>query len=244
MELSYDLHIHSCLSPCGDMDMTPNNIAGMAMIKELNIIALTDHNTARNTPALLKCAEQYGITAIPGMELTTLEEVHVVCLFDCVEDALSFDSYVYDRLIKVRNKPDIFGKQVMMDENDQPVREEEFLLINATQIPFDGVYDAVTAHNGIMIPAHLDKSTTSLISNLGMVPPDSRFTCAEVKDLSKLHGLLKTNPYLENCRIISDSDAHYLEDISEPVHTLAFPNDHPTRREILDMLVRAPYVQA
>ncbi len=240
MELSYDLHIHSCLSPCGDMDMTPNNIAGMAMIKELNIIALTDHNTARNAPALIKAAEQFGIIVLPGMELTTEEEVHVVCLFSETEDALAFDSYVYDRLLKIKNKPDIFGPQILMNENDEPVGEEEYLLINATRIPFDGVYDAVTAHNGIMIPAHLDKSTTSLISNLGMIPPDSKFTCAEVKDLTKLHGLLHAHPYLENCRIISDSDAHYLEDISEPVHTLAFPNDHPTKREILDVLVGVP----
>ena len=240
MELSYDLHIHSCLSPCGDMDMTPNNIAGMAMIKELNIIALTDHNTARNAPALIKAAEQFGIIVLPGMELTTEEEVHVVCLFSETEDALAFDSYVYDRLLKIRNKPDIFGPQILMNENDEPVGEEEYLLINATRIPFDRVYDAVTAHNGIMIPAHLDKSTTSLISNLGMIPPDSKFTCAEVKDLTKLHGLLHAHPYLENCRIISDSDAHYLEDISEPVHTLAFPNDHPTKREVLDVLVGVP----
>lgn len=240
MELSYDLHIHSCLSPCGDMDMTPNNIAGMAMIKELNIIALTDHNTARNAPALIKAAEQFGIIVLPGMELTTEEEVHVVCLFSETENALAFDSYVYDRLLKIKNKPDIFGPQILMNENDEPVGEEEYLLINATRIPFDGVYDAVTAHNGIMIPAHLDKSTTSLISNLGMIPPDSKFTCAEVKDLTKLHGLLHAHPYLESCRIISDSDAHYLEDISEPVHTLAFPNDHPTKREILDVLVGVP----
>ncbi|MBQ6376621.1 MAG: PHP domain-containing protein [Lachnospiraceae bacterium] len=240
MELSYDLHIHSCLSPCGDMDMTPNNIAGMAMIKELNIIALTDHNTARNAPALMKAAEQYGLIVLPGMELTTQEEVHVVCLFAEAEDALAFDRYVYERLLKIRNKVKVFGEQVIMNEMDEPVGEEEFLLINATSIPFDDVYDIVSSFNGIMIPAHLDKSTTSLISNLGQVPPGSRFTCAEVKNLNKLHELLKANPYLEHCRIISDSDAHYLEDINEPVHTLAFPNDHPTRREILDTLVSPP----
>ena len=240
MELSYDLHIHSCLSPCGDMDMTPNNIAGMAMIKELNIIALTDHNTARNAPALMKAAEQYGLIVLPGMELTTQEEVHVVCLFAEADDALAFDSYVYERLIKIRNKVKIFGEQIIMNEMDEPVGEEEFLLINATTIPFDDVYDTVRSFNGIMIPAHLDKSTTSLISNLGQVPPGSQFTCAEVKNLNKLHELVKANPYLEHCRIISDSDAHYLEDINEPVHTLAFPNDRPTRREILETLAAPP----
>ena len=240
MELAYDLHIHSCLSPCGDMDMTPNNIAGMAMIKGLQIIALTDHNTCRNAPALIKAGEEYGLIVLPGMELTTQEEVHVVCLFAETQDALAFDSYVYERLIKVKNKVKIFGEQVMMNEMDEPIGEEEYLLINATEIPFDDVYDAVTSFNGIMIPAHLDKSTTSLISNLGMVPPDSKFTCAEVRHLEKLHGLMKEHPYLEHCRIISDSDAHYLEDINEAVNTLAFPNDHPTKREILDTLIKVP----
>lgn len=240
MELSYDLHIHSCLSPCGDMDMTPNNIAGMAMIKGLNIIALTDHNTARNAPALIKAAEQYGVIALPGMELTTQEEVHVVCLFAETEDALAFDAYVYERLIKIKNKTNIFGEQIIMNELDEPVGEEEYLLINATEIPFDDVYDAVTSFNGIMIPAHLDKTSTSLISNLGQIPPNSQFTCAEVKHLEKLHGLLKEHPYLEHCRIISDSDAHYLEDISEPLHTLVFPDDHPSKRDILNALIHVP----
>ena len=240
MELAYDLHIHSCLSPCGDMDMTPNNIAGMAMIKELQIIALTDHNTARNAPALIKASEQYGLIVLPGMELTTQEEVHVVCLFAETEAALDFDAYVYEKLLKVRNKPKIFGEQVMMNENDEPVGEEEFLLINATEIPFDDVYDTVTSFGGIMIPAHLDKTSTSLISNLGQIPPNSQFTCAEVKNLEKLHGLIREHPYLTHCRIISDSDAHYLEDISEPVHTLAFPHDHPSKRDILNALINVP----
>lgn len=240
MELAYDLHIHSCLSPCGDMDMTPGNIAGMAMIKELKIIALTDHNTARNTPALVKAADEYGIIALPGMELTTQEEIHVVCLFEDTEAALAFDAYVYERLLKVRNKPKIFGEQVIMNEMDEPVGEEEFLLINATEIPFDDVYDTVASFGGIMIPAHLDKTSTSLISSLGMIPPDAKFTCAEVKNLDRLHSLMREHPYLENCRIISDSDAHYLEDISEPVHTLAFPDDHPSKRDILNALIKAP----
>ncbi|MBO5520852.1 MAG: PHP domain-containing protein [Eubacterium sp.] len=238
MELYYDLHIHSCLSPCGDMDMTPNNIAGMAYLKGLQIIALTDHNTCRNAPALIRAAEQYGLIVLPGMELTTMEEVHVVCLFAELDHAMSFDAYVYDRLMKIRNKTDIFGEQVIMNENDEPVGEEEYFLTNATEISFDQVYDAVTAHHGIMIPAHLDKSTTSLLSNLGFIPPDSKFTCAEVKNLDKLHGLLRDHPYLQSCRIISDSDAHYLPDISEAVHTLPFPDAHPSKQEILKTLVQ------
>ena len=237
-ELSYDLHIHSCLSPCGDTDMTPANIAGMAAVKGLDIIALTDHNTARNTPALLKEAERYGIIALPGMELTTQEEVHVVCLFAELSDALAFDAFVYERLMKVRNREEVFGEQILMGEDDREAGREPYLLSNATTIPFDDVYDIVGSFRGIMIPAHLDRPSNSLISSLGSVPPDARFTCAEVRDLRHLHRLQKEHPYLRNCRIISDSDAHWLGDIHEPVHTLPFPKERPARREILEVLSR------
>ena len=110
-DLSYDLHIHSCLSPCGDDDMTPANIVGMAMIKGLDLIAVTDHNSCKNCPAVLTMAEAYGLTALPGMELTTSEEVHVVCLFADLKDALAFDEYVYSHLMAVPNNEKIFGKR-------------------------------------------------------------------------------------------------------------------------------------
>ena len=117
--LYYDLHIHSCLSPCGDKDMTPANIAGMAAVKGLDVIALTDHNSCRNCPAAMRHAEDLGITLIPGMELTTSEEVHVVCLFPTLEAAMDFDQYVYLHLLPVKNRPDIFGEQLILDEKDQ-----------------------------------------------------------------------------------------------------------------------------
>ncbi len=218
--ITYDLHIHSCLSPCGDQDMTPCNIAGMAAVKGLDVIALTDHNSCRNTPAAVKAAEEYGLLCIPGMELTTAEEAHVVCLFPTVAQALEYDAYVYAHLQKIENREKIFGEQVLMDEHDEVIGRERCLLINATDISFEDVWDLVTDFGGVMFPAHLDKSTTSLISNLGFIPPGSRFKTAEVKDLSKLHQLKKNHPYLNDCRIISDSDAHYLWDIKEPDLTL------------------------
>ena len=118
-DLYYDLHIHSCLSPCGDNDMTPANIAGMAHVKGLDIIALTDHNACRNAPYVMKAAQAYGITVIPGMELTTSEEAHVVCLFPDIEAALAFDAFVYERLQKVENRKDIFGDQLIMNEEER-----------------------------------------------------------------------------------------------------------------------------
>ena len=192
--LYYDLHIHSCLSPCGDDDMTPANIAGMAAVKGLDVIALTDHNSCKNCPAILKHGEEYGITVIPGMELTTAEEVHVVCLFPALDDAMAFDGYVYERLLPIKNREDIFGKQQIMDADDQVTGNVERLLIGATDISFDQVFGLVEAYRGIAYPAHIDKSTTSLLSNLGFVPPDSSFTCAEISTFDHLHQIQKEHP--------------------------------------------------
>ncbi len=220
LSLTYDLHLHSCLSPCGDEEMTPANIAGMAAVLGLDVIALTDHNSSKNCPALMAAAKEYGVLAIPGMELTTAEEIHAVCLFARLEAALDFDQYVYQRLVPFPNKEEIFGRQLIYDCQDQICGTIPNLLINSTEISFEGLWELVRSFDGVMFPAHIDKSSTSLLSSLGMIPPDSKFTTAEVKDLKRLHQLKREHPYLEQCRIISNSDAHYLEHIHEPELTL------------------------
>ena len=214
--LYYDLHLHSCLSPCGDEDMTPANIVGMAAVKGLDVIALTDHNSCKNCPAAMYHGQRYGIIVIPGMELCTAEEVHVICLFPKLEAALNFDRYIYDRLQAIENDERIFGRQQIMDETDTVVGTVKKLLINATDIAFDEIFSLVSSYGGIAYPAHIDKSSTSLLSNLGFVPPDSTFTCAEIHDFRNLHTIQKQHPYFLGCRMISSSDAHYLEDIREP----------------------------
>ena len=216
--------------------MTPCNIAGMAYINGLQAVALTDHNTCQNCEAFLEAAEQYGILGICGMELTTAEEVHVVCLFPTLTDAMDFDACVRSRQLPIPNQIPIFGNQLLYGCEDQPLGEFENLLISATDITFSELPGLVRQYHGIHIPAHLERTSDSLLSNLGFIPPDSKFTCAEVKNLDKLHGLLRDHPYLQNCRIISDSDAHYLPDISEAVHTLAFADAHPLKQEILRKL--------
>ena len=212
LSLTYDLHLHSCLSPCGDEEMTPANIAGMAAVLGLDVIALTDHNSSKNCPALMAAAREYGVLAIPGMELTTAEEIHAVCLFARLEAALDFDLYVYQRLVPFPNKEEIFGRQLIYDCQDQICGTIPNLLINSTEISFEGLWELVRSFEVL--------SSTSLLSSLGMIPPDSKFTTAEVKDLKRLHQLKREHPYLEQCRIISNSDAHYLEHIHEPELTL------------------------
>lgn len=220
MKLSYDLHIHSCLSPCGDDDMTPGNIVGMALLKGLDVIALTDHNSCKNCPAFMKIAEAYGILAIPGMEINTSEEVHVVCLFPNLNQAMKFDEYVDEKIMKFPNRVDIFGKQEICNEEDEVIGNEPYLLINGVDISFDELWNLVHAYEGIMIPAHIDKDSNSLLFNLGFVPPDSKFRVAEIKNLEKEKQIIEGNAYLEGCHIVSNSDAHYLQDIQEAIHFL------------------------
>ncbi len=234
MHLTYDLHIHSCLSPCGDKDMTPANITGMAAVKGLDVIAVTDHNSCKNCGPVLAMAREYGITAIPGMELCTEEEVHVVCLFPDLYAAMDFDSYVYSKMLQIPNREKIFGEQLLYNENDTVIGKEPNLLICNTAIRFDEVFDLTAERGGLMIPAHIDKTANSLIANLGFVPPDSRFTCAEFKDMARLPELRGKNPYLNHCHILSNSDAHYLEYINEPEFTIEAAENTP--KAILEAL--------
>lgn len=220
VQLSYDLHIHSCLSPCGDSLMTPANITAMASAKGLDAIALTDHNTVRNCPPFLDHCKSLGLIGIAGMELTTVEEVHAVCLFRTLDAALDFDSYVYKHLQKIENNERIFGPQILMDNDEQEIGREPYLLINATDISFDELWELVRGYGGVMFPAHIDKNANSLISNLGFIPPDAPFNSVELKDLNKLHSLKASEPCLERFQIISSSDAHYLDAIHDASLTL------------------------
>jgi PHP family Zn ribbon phosphoesterase len=195
--------------------MTPSNIVGMSALKNLDIIAVTDHNSCKNCQVVLHLAEQYNIIALPGMELTTMEEVHVLCLFAAIDDALRFDQYVYGQLQKIPNNETIFGKQEICDEEDQVVQREPYLLINATNISFDEIGQLMKEFHGVYIPAHLDKNSNSLLSNLGFIPPEADFEVAELRNGAKYQELCIRNPYLKQCKIITNSDAHTLGKINE-----------------------------
>ncbi len=210
MKLFYDLHIHSCLSPCGDMDMTPNNIVNMAKLLELDVIAVSDHNSAKNLPAVREAAEREGLLLIPAIEASSAEEVHLLCLFDSFEGAYACSDFFYEHLPPIVNDPEVFGRQVVMDGEDREVDEVDKLLINAMDLGIDALLPAVKEYGGLVIPAHVDKNAYSIISNLGYLPPEYGFSCIEVK-----------NPPFD-CgfpgKVITDSDAHYLEHISEREH--------------------------
>ena len=225
MTAYFDLHMHSCLSPCGDDDMTPGNIAGMAYLNGLNVVALSDHNTCKNVPALVEAARQYeNLLIVPAMELTTAEEIHVLCLFRSLEGALAFDAYVEQHLMQVENDVEIFGHQVIMDGEDNPTGEFPYLLINATDISMEEVFPLVSSFGGLAVPAHIDKQANSYLSQYGFIPPDAPFPCYEMADLSHREELTAANPVLAGKFFLSDSDAHYLHHIREQLYSLNLPS--------------------
>ena len=210
----YDLHIHSCLSPCADNDNTPNNIAGMASLCGLNIVALTDHNTRKNCPAFFTAAKRYGIIPIAGMELTTSEDIHVICLFDTLNNSLSFDEEINSRRIFIKNRTDIFGDQLILDSDDNVIGIDENLLSNATDVSMDEVPKIVSKYGGICYPAHIDRQANGIIEVLGTFPKTPIFNAVEFNSNEKIAEY--TQKYgLNNKKIIVSSDAHYLENIKD-----------------------------
>ncbi len=219
MKLYYDLHIHSALSPCGDEDMSPNNIVNMSVMKGLDVIAITDHNTCKNAEAVMHCGEKAGIMVIPGMEVESMEEVHLVALFPDIDTAMKFDTIVSEHLPKVKNKPEIFGEQMICDEEDNVTGYIENLLITATDMPVDEIVHRVNDLGGVIFPSHIDKDSYSILSNLGFIPDDIEFGAVEIKDVEKTEKIV-TSHSLENHIILHNSDAHFLWDISEREHFL------------------------
>ena len=145
MKAYIDLHIHSSLSPCSDKDMTPNNIVNMAYLKGLDIIAVTDHNSAENCDAMVICGKKRGIIVVPGMELETREEVHLVCLFPSVAEAHRMQEIVYNALPDIENREDIFGQQIMMDEEDNISGYQKRLLLTASSLSIDDAFMNVSS---------------------------------------------------------------------------------------------------
>ena len=220
----YDLHVHSCLSPCGDDDMTPANIAGMASIKGLGIVALTDHNTTKNCPAFFKACKVHGIIPVAGMELTTLEDVHLVCLFPDLESAMEFNREVEIRRSPIKNRPELFGRQQIMDHEDNVIEEEENLLLYATELSLDEGKELCESLGGAAYPAHIDRSSNGLIQVLGTFPETPYFTAFELRDKSNAEEYIKKYS-LENKRHVINSDAHYLTDMRDKDAFVMLPDE-------------------
>ncbi len=208
-----DLHLHSCLSPCGDLLMTPQNIIDRALDLGLDLIAITDHNSAENVETAVKLAEQTPLTVLPGMEVETKEEVHLLCLFAEVEQVLAWQHQVYAALPQQKNQEEVFGPQVVTDLQDCYARKVDRLLMAATSFKVEEVVAKVKEIGGVVIPSHVDKNKYSLLASLGFIPPKLGIEAVEISTNVTAAEARKQFPQLSDYSLITNSDAHYLQEI-------------------------------
>jgi hypothetical protein len=201
-----DLHNHSCLSPCGSLDISPRVLLEIASAKGIKVMALTDHNSSLNCPAFSKLAFRYGIIPVYGMEATTQEEIHVLCLFTALDAALSFGEFAYSILTPFPNDPEKTGDQVYVDEEDNIEGEVEYFLPNALDLSVDAIGGKASEYGGIVIPAHVDRPAFSMISQLGVVVPGpwAALECVRIPPQVDTLGYPLT----------TSSDAHYPEHVA------------------------------
>ncbi|MGE5628505.1 MAG: PHP domain-containing protein [Solirubrobacterales bacterium] len=215
MKIYTDFHIHTALSPCGDNDMTPNNIVNMSKIKGLDVIAITDHNSCENVPACIEAGKEIDLLVIPGMELQTREDVHVVCLFPDLESAMEFQELVYSKLPPLKNNENLFGEQLVFDKEDNVVSHNERLLLTASDLTLNDAFQKINELNGAFIPAHIDRDNFGIIYTLGFIPENLTMSTLEYSSKDKLKKLLACGMVGNNYKFIHSSDAHYLENILE-----------------------------
>ena len=227
-----DFHIHSALSPCADDEMTPFNIVNMAKLSGLDAIAITDHNTSGNCAVAEAEGRKIGLTVLSGMELETSEEVHVVMLFPSAEAAVGCSDEVAKRRIRIKNRPDVFGRQLYIGANDEVIGEEPDLLITATTISVTEVKELAEKYGGIAFPAHVDRPAHGILQMLGEIDETLGFTTVEVSKNASDELIRELE---KRYTVVCDSDAHYLEDVNEEqVNFLEL--DELTPKSILEKL--------
>lgn len=234
MKLYYDFHIHSCLSPCGDNEMTPFNLVNTAKIFGYDLIALTDHNSCRNCRAAIEAGKAAGLTVVPGMELCTSEEIHVVCLFPDIDKAETFGALVRGNIPPVKNRPEIFGDQLVMDSADTVLDKEELLLNTASFFSIDEVPALVRQYGGACFPAHIDRHSYSILSALGDFSETLDVAAFELTMQADERHYRETYPATRNKILLRDSDAHYLENMLLPSQTIDLPEN--TAQALIDRL--------
>jgi PHP family Zn ribbon phosphoesterase len=228
--LRADLHIHTCLSPCSDLTMSPLRIVNRARAIKLGLIAVSDHNSAENAGAAIRAARNTGVTVIAGMEIASSEEVHILALFDELEDALSMQAAVYAQLPEGENKPDVFGDQIVVNERDEVEDYSNRLLIGATKLTVARIIKKIHQMQGLAIASHVDRPSYSILSQLGFIPDDIDLDAVEISPRSILAEAVDRFPEIRKFPIVTSSDAHELKEIGRS--TTGFYVAEPTVPEL------------
>ncbi len=215
MTLRADLHNHSCLSPCGSLELSPARLVREAKAAGIGVLALTDHNSALNAPAFGALCRKAGILPVFGLEATTMEEIHALCLFGTEHEALEFGEELYELLPEIPNDPELFGDQVWVDEQERILGEVEKTLTSAAAIGLDELAGTVLSRGGLFVPAHVDREIFSLTSQLGFIP-EGKYSAIEITRLP-------CPPHPGTYPCITGSDAHYPEDVGKRPFEVTLP---------------------
>lgn len=207
-----DLHIHTCLSPCGDLDMYPRALVEKSLERGLHVIAICDHNSSENVQYVIKAARRKPLIILPGMEITTREEVHLLALFDRLDELQVLQEIVYSNL-SGKNDEDVFGCQAIVNEMGEVEGFNERLLIGATDLSLKGLVEDIHRLGGLAIAAHIDREGFSVISQLGFIPEDIKFDALEISARLEIEEAREKYPQLLSYPFLKSSDAHFLRDI-------------------------------
>jgi len=228
--LKADLHIHTVLSPCGDLEMSPARIVAEKKKKKLDIIGITDHNTTRHCLLISELAKDKGIYVLPGAEVNTKEEVHCLAFFENTDTLSIFQDFLDENLPDIMNDPDRFGYQVQVDEEEMIIYEEKKLLLNAIKKNITEVEKFVHSLKGLFIPAHIDRKKNSIYSQLGFMTADLKADALEISRASSPKVFTELHPEIKEFSILRNSDAHLLKDIGAA--SSVFQVEEPTFAEI------------
>ena len=215
-----DLHIHTCLSPCADLEMSPVTIVEKSLERGIDIIAICDHNSAENVGAVVKAGAKRGLCVLPGIEINSVEEVHSLAIFDTEKQAMAMQDIIYKH-IEGTNLPDIFGEQVVANEYDEVEGFNERMLIGATKLKLDEIVKEAHNLGGLSIASHVDRPSFCILSQLGFIPPDLKLDALEFYSYSNRESITDSNPEAGEFPVVTCSDAHFQNDIGR-VYTSFF----------------------
>jgi PHP family Zn ribbon phosphoesterase len=214
-----DLHVHTCLSPCADMEMYPRAVVEKSIAKQLDIIAICDHNAMENVQFALRSVEGKPLTVLPGMEITSSEEVHLLALFDRLGDLMKMQNIVYDHLPGT-NREEIFGCQAIVNDLDEIEGFNDRFLLGATELPLLEIIHQIHGFGGLAIASHIDRQGFSIIGQLGFIDPDIPLDALEVTYRTGIRGARSKYPELSRFPFVESSDAHFIKDIGQGVTTM------------------------
>jgi len=224
-----DLHIHTCLSPCAELDMHPQALVERALSAGIDILAICDHNSSENVPYVINAARGKNIKIFPGMEITTSEEVHLIALFDSMQDLARLQEIIYQHL-DGKNDEDLFGVQAIVNENGEVEGISDKLLIGATDLSLNDIINNVHEQSGLAIASHIDRESFSVLSQLGFIDKSINFDALEISALTGIQQGRIKYPELSEFSFITSSDAHFIKDIGTSQTQIML--EEPTIREL------------